>query len=118
MLGVPFNRAASALFTHILANMCDLIPWSVDHNMCDAHVYSNHVAAAREQIARTPYPKCRLQMPTDDGESKTPSLVSEAVKKLTLIDIDAKPRTLGWRDFKLIGYRNYPALTNPTPMAA
>jgi dihydrofolate reductase/thymidylate synthase len=109
MLGVPFNRAASALFTHILANMCDLIPWNVDHNMCDAHVYSNHVEAAREQIARSPYPKCRLEMPTNaDG----------SVKKLTLADIDAKPRQLTHRDFKLVGYRHHPALENPTPMAA
>lgn len=109
MLGVPFNRAASALFTHILANMCDLIPWDVDHNMCDAHVYSNHVEAAREQIARSPYPKCRLQMPMNaDG----------SVKKLTLADIDARPRELSHRDFKLIGYRHHPALENPTPMAA
>lgn len=109
VLGVPFNRAASALFTHMLASMCDLIPWSVDHNMCDAHIYSNHVAAAREQIARVPYPKCQLQMPKNE---------SGTVKKLTLADIDAKPRELTYRDFQLIGYRNYPALTNPTPMAA
>lgn len=109
MLGVPFNIASSSLFTHILANMCELEPGEVDHNMTNAHIYETHFAAAEEQLERRPYPKCLLEMPKDSSGS---------VKKLTLADIDAKPKILSARDFKLIGYRHWPKLKNATDMCA
>lgn len=110
MLGVPFNIASSSLLTHILANMAGLKVGDVDHNMVNAHVYLNHMDAAREQLARDPFPKPMLKMPTDD---------SGETKKITLADFGrAFPRTLGWCDFSLLGYRNYPKLKNPTVMAA
>lgn len=109
MLGVPFNIASSSLFTHILANMVGLLPGEVDHNMTNVHIYESHFEAAAEQLLRRPFAKCALEMPKEDDGS---------VKKLTLADIDAKPRILSARDFRLIGYRHWPKLKNATEMCA
>jgi len=53
-LGVPFNIASYALLTQMVAQVCDLQPGDFVHTLGDAHLYSNHLEQAREQLARTP----------------------------------------------------------------
>lgn len=53
-LGVPFNIASYALLTHMLADVCGLIPGTFIHTMGDAHVYLDHVDALKTQLERTP----------------------------------------------------------------
>lgn len=53
-LGVPFNIASYALLTHMIAQACDLEPGTFVHTLGDAHLYSNHVEQAREQLTREP----------------------------------------------------------------
>lgn len=53
-LGVPFNIASYALLTAMVAQVCDLEPGEFVHTLGDAHLYSNHVEQAREQLKRTP----------------------------------------------------------------
>jgi thymidylate synthase len=53
-LGVPFNIASYALLTMMVAQVCDLRPGDFVHTLADAHLYSNHLYQAREQLARTP----------------------------------------------------------------
>jgi thymidylate synthase len=55
-LGVPFNIASYALLTMMISLVCDLEPGDFIHTFGDAHLYSNHVEQAREQLARTPRP--------------------------------------------------------------
>jgi len=53
-LGVPFNIASYSLLTHMIAQCCDLQVGELIHTLGDAHIYTNHVDAVREQLTRTP----------------------------------------------------------------
>ncbi|MGB4839786.1 MAG: thymidylate synthase [Saprospiraceae bacterium] len=53
-LGVPFNIASYALFTMMVAQVCDLEPGEFIHTFGDVHLYNNHREQARLQLTRTP----------------------------------------------------------------
>lgn len=53
-LGLPFNIASYALLTHMVAQVTDLVVGDLVISLGDVHLYNNHVAQAREQLARTP----------------------------------------------------------------
>ena len=53
-LGVPFNIASYALFTHMLAQVCRLEVGELIIVVGDAHIYENHVEQVKEQLSRKP----------------------------------------------------------------
>lgn len=53
-LGVPFNIASYALFTLMVAQVCDLLPGDFVHTLGDAHIYANHMEQAQLQLSRKP----------------------------------------------------------------
>lgn len=54
--GNPFNIAAYALLTMMVAQVTKLEPGDFVHTLGDAHLYSNHFEQARLQLGRTPKP--------------------------------------------------------------
>jgi thymidylate synthase len=61
-LGVPFNIASYALFTLMVAQVCDLEPGDFVHTFGDVHLYSNHIEQAKEQLSREPKPLPQMKM--------------------------------------------------------
>jgi thymidylate synthase len=61
-LGVPFNIASYALFTHMIAQVCNLDVGELIIVLGDAHIYENHVDQVKEQLARKPLPLASLRL--------------------------------------------------------
>ena len=54
-LGVPFNIASYSVLTYMLAMVSGLAPGKFIHILGDAHIYTNHVEAVKEQVKRIPF---------------------------------------------------------------
>jgi thymidylate synthase len=87
-LGVPFNIASYALLTMMIAQVCDLEPGEFIHTFGDAHLYLNHLAQARIQLDRQPYPLPLLRL-------------NPAVRDIFAFQYD---------DFTLENYQSHPRL--------
>lgn len=61
-LGIPFNLAAYALLTQILARETGFEPGFFSHTIVDAHIYINHVDGLKEQLKRPPGRLPRLEI--------------------------------------------------------
>jgi thymidylate synthase len=62
MLGVPFNIASYALLLMMVAQVCELQAHEFVHTFGDVHIYSNHIAGAREQLTREPRPLPKMEL--------------------------------------------------------
>ena len=90
-LGVPFNIASYALFTHLLAQVCELDVGELVISFGDAHIYNNHVEQVKEQIKRKPLPMPTLKLNPD-------------VDVITNFEME---------DIELINYKSYDAIVAP-----
>jgi thymidylate synthase len=61
-LGVPFNIASYALFTHMIAQVCNLEVGDLVVTLGDAHIYHNHIDQVKEQLNRKPLPLATLKL--------------------------------------------------------
>lgn len=66
-LGVPFNFTQYAVLVHLIAQASGLRPGLFTHVINNAHIYENHTAALRTQLARLPeaYPAPKLLINPD-----------------------------------------------------
>ena len=90
-LGVPFNIASYALFTHMIAQVCDLSVGELIISFGDAHIYENHLEQVREQLEREP-----LDLPTVE--------LNRYVKDITKFTME---------DIKLVDYNCYATIKAP-----
>ena len=85
-LGVPFNIASYALLTLMVAQVCNLAPGDFIHTLGDAHLYSNHIEQAREQLTRDPRP-----LPTMRLNPEVTSIFDFKFSDFTLENYDPHP---------------------------
>jgi thymidylate synthase len=90
-LGVPFNIASYALLTLMVAQVTGLRPGEFVLTLGDAHLYLNHLAQAREQLARAPKALPRMHL-------------NPSVRDLF---------EFRYEDFTLDGYDPHPAIKAP-----
>jgi thymidylate synthase len=89
-LGVPFNIASYALFTMMMAQVCDLEPGDFIHTFGDAHIYSNHMDQVALQLSREtrPLPKMLLNPNVKD-------IFGFKFDDFTLVDYNPHPHIKG-----------------------
>ncbi len=85
-LGVPFNIASYSLLTHMFAQVCGLKAGEFVHTFGDAHLYSNHVEQAREQLSREPRELPHMLLNQD-----VESIFDFRFEDFTLINYDPHP---------------------------
>lgn len=90
-LGVPFNIASYALFTMMIAQVCDLELGDFVHTFGDAHLYSNHMEQVEEQLSRDPLPLPQMK-------------INPEVK--SIFDFT-------FEDFELVNYQAHPHIKAP-----
>ena len=90
-LGVPFNIASYALFTHMIAQVCNLEVNDLIITIGDAHIYQNHIEQVKEQLSRKPL--------------KSPTLkLNQEVSIITNFKME---------DIELVGYESLDAISAP-----
>lgn len=80
-LGVPFNIASYALFTHMIAQVTGLKPGDFIHTFGDAHIYSNHFEQVKTQLARSPH-----KLPTLKLNSEVTDLFDFTYDDIEVVD--------------------------------
>ena len=53
-LGLPYNIAFYALFTHLVAHCVNMIPSQLVYSGADVHIYENQLSGIKEQLTRIP----------------------------------------------------------------
>ena len=64
-LGMPFNIASYAVFTHMIAQVCNLSVGELIISVGDAHIYNNHIEQVKEQLSRKPFPSPEIKLSPD-----------------------------------------------------
>ncbi len=85
-LGVPFNIASYALLTMMVAQVTSLAPGEFIHTFGDAHLYSNHLEQAGQQLQRPPRP-----LPTMRIRREVESIFDFRYEDFELLDYDPHP---------------------------
>lgn len=90
-LGIPFNIASYALFTHMIAQVCNLGVEDLIISIGDGHIYKNHVNQIKEQLIRKPLPLPELWL-------------NPEIRKITEFTME---------DINLVNYKSHDSIQMP-----
>jgi thymidylate synthase len=107
-LGLPFNIASYGLLLEIIAKEVNMVPDELIGNLGDAHLYSNHIDQAKEQIGRTPY-----ELPTVKITERNWYMHEKVKEHLGEKTLDEKLKSYRPDCFELIGYESHPKIKAP-----
>jgi thymidylate synthase len=91
-LGAPFNIASYALLLELISSIVNIPAGELIYSIGDAHIYSNHIDACREQISREP--------------KSPPVLITPKVSDLSLDTV----KSLRVSEFVLENYDPWPSI--------
>ena len=89
-LGVPFNIASYALFTMMVAQVCDLEYGDFIHTFGDVHLYNNHIEQTELQLSREP-----KALPTMKLNPEIRSIFDFTYEDFELVNYDPHPHIKG-----------------------
>ncbi len=89
-LGVPFNIASYALFTHMIAHVCKLDVGDFVHTFGDAHIYNNHTEQIKLQLARSP-----RKLPTLNIKRRVNSIFDFRFEDFEILNYNPHPHIKG-----------------------
>jgi len=91
-LGMPYNVAFYALFTHLISHCLNMVPGTLIHNAADVHIYENQIDGIKEQLSRS------------IGKLPTVKIKDSATRDIFSIK---------YEDIELVGYNPQPAILIP-----
>ena len=89
-LGLPFNCAFYALFTHLIANQLNMIPSQLVYTAADVHLYENHLEQVKLQLTRDIRKLPRLNIKTTGK-----SIFDIKFEDIEIIDYNPHPAIKG-----------------------
>lgn len=89
-LGVPFNIASYALFTHMIAQVCGYEAKEFIHTFGDVHIYTDHFEQIETQLSREPRKLPKLKINPD-----VKSIYDFKYEDFEIVDYDPHPAIKG-----------------------
>jgi len=89
-LGLPFNCAFYALFTHLIANHLNMVPGQLVYSAADVHLYENHLEQVKLQLTRDIRKLPRLNIKTTGK-----SIFDIKYEDIEIIDYNPHPAIKG-----------------------
>jgi thymidylate synthase len=99
-LGLPFNIASYGLLLEIIAKEVNMIPNELIGSLGDAHIYTNHIEQAKEQIGRSLDLSERIGLMMEKDKDATEKILTmcepthDLLNNLGVIDKARKPFSL------------------------
>jgi len=100
-LGLPFNIASYGLLLEMLAQSTDMVADELIFNGGDCHIYVNHFDQVDEQLSRTTFPLCTLNLTKPNSEYSS------------LHGNNGHIIEYKYEDIKFEGYMSHPAIKAP-----